>query len=129
MYVDTSALLDRAFGQKNHAAIDLAMRRHITSHGTLVASRLLHLEAERVSVRESLRGATHVEVINQLARTVRSLPLTEQIWQQAHAIRAHVRTLDALHLATCAVVDAVLLCSDHQMLQAADSMGLRIHRL
>ena len=126
LYVDTSALLDRVLGQKRHRTIARALREHGAAGGTLVASRLLHLEVRRVQVRERLAGRD-VGPLQLLAEQVRPLPLTDEVWTAAFEIEQHAKTLDALHLATCKLVGAQLLATDEAMLQAARSLGLGIH--
>lgn len=125
LYVDTSAVLDRALGQKHHQEIAVAMRDH-GSRGRLVASRLMHLEARRAFVRERLRGYD-VSPVLELASEISPLPMDKDVWAEAHAIDHHAKTLDAIHLATCRLVDATLLTTDHAMLQVADAMGIRVH--
>ncbi len=52
------------------------------------------------------------------------LPLTDEVWSAAHDIEADVRTLDALHLATCALVEARLLTSDIRMAVVTHQIGV-----
>src|SRR5690625_2536077 len=55
------------------------------------------------------------------------LPVSDQVWDDAYAIQHHVRTLDALHLATCQLVGAVLLSTDAGMLHVAQELELKVH--
>lgn len=126
LYVDTSALLDRVLGQKRHVDIAAAMRSSALAGGRLVASRLLHLETRRVFVRERLEGR-HLPALITLAGEINPLPVTEDVWAVAHGIEQHTKALDSLHLATCRLVDAELLCSDRNMLSVAAAMGIAIH--
>lgn len=126
LYVDTSALLDRVFGQKNHTAIAAAMREQAAQQGRTVASRLLHLEARRAYVRERLAGHD-VGALTVLAAEIRPLPLTDEVWVEAGAIDQHAKALDAIHLATCKLVGGTLLATDTNMLRVARSMGLEVH--
>lgn len=126
LYIDTSAVLDRALKQKRHREIAAAMRDHGRGGGRLVASRLMHLEARRAYVRERLRGFD-VSAIIELADQVIPLPVTEDVWAGAHAIDQHAKTLDALHLSTCKLVAATLLSTDAPMLQAAAVVGIAVH--
>jgi uncharacterized protein len=126
LYVDTSALLDRVFGQKNHTAIAAAMREQAEQEGRMVASRLLHLEARRAYVRERLAGHD-VGALPILAAEIRPLPLTNEVWAEADAIEQHAKALDAIHLATCKLVGGTLLATDSNMLRVARSMGLEVH--
>lgn len=91
-----------------------------------MSSRLLWLEARRVVVRERQSGNDIASVVEQNLAAIERLPLTEDVWNRAQAIETHVKTLDSLHLATCALVDATLLSFDLQMQKAATAMGLRL---
>lgn len=126
LYIDTSVLLDRILGQKRHEDIAAAMHTHSRGGGRLVSSRLLQLEVRRVVVRESLNGHD-LTSLTRLAEQIVALPVTEEVWSAAHQIDQHVKTLDSLHLATCRLVDATLLCSDSPMLSVAISMGITTH--
>lgn len=126
LYVDTSALLDRAFGQQRHRAIAEVLRSHAGGGGRLVSSRLMHLEARRAFVRERLRGHDARSILA-LADQITALPVTDEVWAAAHAIEQHAKTFDALHLATCALVGAILLSTDAGMLGVADAMGITVH--
>ena len=126
LYVDTSALLDRALGQKRHADIADALHDHGARGDPLVSSRLLHLEVRRVQVREGLAGHD-LAGLGLLADQVVPLPLTEEVWVEAHRIEQHAKTLDALHLGTCRLVEADLLCSGAAMLEVAIALGISIH--
>jgi len=126
LYIDTSALLDRVLGQKRHTEIAVAMHDHGAAGGRLVSSRLLHLEARRVEVRERLAGHD-LSSLAALAGQINALPVTEEVWSAAHAIEQHTRTLDSIHLATCKLVGAELLCSDAAMSNVADALGIALH--
>jgi uncharacterized protein len=120
IYLDTSAFLDRHLGQNNFAAIDEVVVEADRTGTPRVSSRLLHLEARRAQIRDSL---VWEPVVREL-ETVELLPLDEDVWRAAHDIRVHVRTLDALHLATCSLVGATLLASDARMVAAATELGI-----
>lgn len=126
LYVDTSAVLDRALGQKHHREIAAALRDHSRDDGRLVASRLMHLEARRAYVRERLRGYDVSSIVD-LAALINPLPVTEEVWGEAHAIDHHVKTLDAIHLSTCRLVAATLLSTDALMLDVAGAIGITLH--
>lgn len=126
LYVDTSAVLDRALGHKRHLEIAAAMRDHASRGGRLVASRLMHLEARRALAREHLRGHD-VSPVLELAAEISPLPVIEDVWAGADSIDRHTKALDAIHLATCKLVDAALLSTDHAMLQVAGAMGITVH--
>ncbi len=122
IYIDTSAFLDRMLGQNNHVEITTVLKRAERASEPTVSSRLLQLEARRVQVRESLDP----DLVQANVDRVHLLPMTEEVWQGAFKIESHVRTLDALHLATCSVVQARLMTSDVQMAQVADDLGIDV---
>ncbi len=126
LYLDASAFLRRVDADDTDAinAIDAVVTRYRESGGRVVSSRLLWLEARRVTVRERQVGNDISGVVERNLATVDRLPLTEDVWDRAHAIDTHVKTLDALHLATCALVGGVLLSFDAQMRAAAVAMGI-----
>ena len=102
------------------------MERQVADGGELVSSRLLHLEARRIYVREHLLGARHASAIVDLAAEIRGLPVTDEVWEGAAAIDRHVRTLDSIHLATCHLIGADLLSSDASMVEAARHLGITV---
>lgn len=126
LYVDASAFLRRVLNADGADAIDAVIARYADGGGKVVSSRMLWLEARRVTVRERHDGNDIAEVVEENLAGIERLPVTEDIWGLAHAIEAHVRTLDSLHLATCAAVDAHLLSFDAQMRTAATAMGLQV---
>ena len=87
-----------------------------------VSSRLLRTEVVRVLRREG-EPPSAAEAL--LAR-VGMFEITEKIHQQAEAIAAHIRALDALHLATALLVPEVVTVATHddRMANAARLMGL-----
>jgi uncharacterized protein len=126
LYVDTSALLRRVLNKDEAAAIDQLLREQRAADGAIVSSRLLWLEARRAAVRERSQGNDITTVLEQNLQTVQLLPMTDAVWERAFAIETHVKTLDSLHLATCALVDATLMSFDAQMRAAALAMGVRL---
>ena len=65
--------------------------------------------------------------IEERASEFEPLPVDEDVWRAAMNIRQHVKTLDAIHLATCALVpDAVLLSSDSTMRGVAPKLGIKL---
>lgn len=124
LYIDTSAFFDRLLAQNRHEEIAEATTRSLDAGGTVVSSRLLWLEAARVRTREALLGNDLGAPIAASLAAITRLPLTEEICQDAASIPVHVRTLDALHLATCRAAGATLLASDVLLTAAADSLGV-----
>ena len=89
-----------------------------------ISSRLLRTEITRVLRREG-EPANAGEA---LLTRVGLLAITEKIHQQAEAISIHVKTLDALHIATALLVPEVLTLATHDshMAEVAAHLGLPV---
>jgi predicted nucleic acid-binding protein len=99
--------------------------RWIDSHaGQLVSSRLLRTEIVRVLRREQLP----VAAAGPLLSRVGLVSLSDEIASVAESIERHVKTLDALHLATALVVadPAVVVTHDATMAAVASHLGLEV---
>lgn len=128
LYVDTSAVLAVALGEADGPRVQDAIATHAERGADVVSSRLLALEVRRVEVRERSAGRDARQLVA-YAAAIRSLPLDEEVWRQAAAIELHLKTLDSLHLATCAVAGATLLTLDRTMGSVAASIGVTLHPL
>ena len=124
LYLDSSAFLRRVFGAEGADTVDQLVARYTAEGGNVVSGRLLWLEARRVAIRERQLGNDIESEVEANLACVDRLPLTDDVWNAAHAIETHVKTLDSLHLATCSVVDAHLLSFDTEMLAAATALGI-----
>ncbi|MCL2781448.1 MAG: PIN domain-containing protein [Actinomycetia bacterium] len=124
LYLDSSAFLRRAFGHAGTAVVDTAVADYRARGGAVVSSRVLWLEARRVAIRETLLGNDVAEPVERQLDTVEKLPMTEDVWQRAAAIEQHIKTLDALHLATCELIGAELLTFDATMRAVALARGV-----
>lgn len=122
LYLDTSAFLDRLFRQKGHGAVTDALMAAQRAGESVVSSRLLRLEARRTQ----LRVGADWPAMDRQVRELHLLPVNEDVWRAASDIEVHVKTLDALHLATCRLVGARLLSSDEQLRSAAAALGVPI---
>lgn len=120
-YIDASIAL--------HALLpggDLRARRWldaVTRAGDEVfSSMLLHLELTRVLRREGL----DVSMARPVLDRVNLVSIDDGVLRFAAAIEAHVKSLDAIHLATCALLGANIsvVTHDAQMSAAAESLGL-----
>lgn len=101
------------------------MKAELAAGHELASSGLLKLETVRVLRRESLaiRSADHV------LNNVSFYGIDDGVLRFAAAIEPHIKSLDAIHLATCSLLgSAVTLAShDRQMLAAAEEVGLDVH--
>lgn len=88
----------------------------------LVSSRILRTELTRVLRREGRDLAERDLILVHVS----GVPLTEAILTSAEAITAHVRTLDAIHLASALAVgsQAMVVTHDHGLKAASESVGL-----
>lgn len=91
----------------------------------IVSSRILRTEITRVLRREGLPVADRERLLVGVAQ----IPLTEGILQQAEAIGPHVKTLDAIHLASALSIgqDPVVVTHDAEVGAVAEELGLRWH--
>ena len=120
-YIDASVAL--------HALLpggDVRARRWldaVTQAGDEVfSSMLLHLELTRVLRREAL----DVSMARPVLDRVNLVSIDDGVLRFAAAIEAHIKSLDAIHLATCALLGANIsvVTHDMQMSAAAASLGL-----
>lgn len=120
-YIDASIAL--------HALLpggDVRARRWldaVTRSGDEVfSSTLLHLELTRVLRREGLDVVMARPVLDR----VNLVSIDDGVLRFAAAIEAHVKSLDAIHLATCALLGANISVATHdlQMSAAAANLGL-----
>ncbi|MDP9806847.1 putative nucleic acid-binding protein [Trueperella bonasi] len=91
-------------------------------HADLVSSRILQTEITPVLRRESRPPLERDEILDFVAL----VPVSETILQRAESIQSHVRTLDAIHLATAgALPNATVVSHDNQMLLVASDLAMR----
>jgi uncharacterized protein len=92
----------------------------------VVFSRVLRTEITRVLRREGLPVADRDRVLDY----VDTAALDHAVLQEAEAIIPHVRTLDAIHLASalrCGLEDLVIVTHDTTMKAVATAIGFRIN--
>lgn len=120
-YVDTSIAVMALLGHSESAARWLEEIDNDHS-AELVSSRILRTELTRVLRREGLPVADR----ERLLVGVGVVPLTDGILQQAEAIVPHVKTLDAIHLASALAIGGspVIVSHDANMIAVAAELGL-----
>lgn len=111
VYLGTSSFLTLLLGQEGDSTVRSVLRRAEEAGAALVSSRLLWLEAERVTIREGLLGNDIRTAVAQHLAAIERIPVTEDVWVRAASIEQHIKTLDALHLATCELLGADLLAA------------------
>lgn len=123
-YLDTSVAIRILLGHSADAAKWFDQRADLGDD--FVSSRLLELEMARVYRRESLDLGEVADFIAELTL----LRLDDALVEEAAAIRPHVRSLDALHLASAlrVGVEAITVVShDSTMLRVAAELGFAVH--
>ena len=91
----------------------------------VVSSRILRTEITRVLRRECLPVSDRDHILDY----VDTIPLDHVVLQEADAIIPHVRTLDAIHLASAlrsGLEDLVIVTHDTTMKSVAATIGFRI---
>ncbi|MEZ0365771.1 type II toxin-antitoxin system VapC family toxin [Mycobacterium sp. pUA109] len=91
----------------------------------VVSSRILRTEITRVLRRESLPVADRDQILDYID----TIPLDHAVLQEAEAIVPHIRTLDAIHLASAlrsGLDDLVITTHDVTMKSVAVTLGFRI---
>ena len=115
----------RARADGNPAGRDLF--DEVTGHEdtVLVSSRLLQTELTRALRRDNVPVADREAVLANIGLA----PVTEAILTSAEAITEHVKTLDAIHLATALAVgsDVVVVSHDANLKRVAEMLGLSAH--
>lgn len=98
-------------------------RRMFGGEDPLLASVLMRVEVLRVIRREDLPTDT----ADWLLDRIHFVRVDDRILRYASNIEPHVRTLDALHLATAALSDAspTMVTHDAQMRHVANQLGIR----
>ncbi len=123
LYLDTSAaaklLVDEAESEALAAYLD-----GIGGDEDLVSSALLETELRRLAVRLALDQSA----VSDLLARVELVDPPRSLFHEAGLLPgAHLRSLDALHLATALRVDAdTLVAYDARLLDAARSVGLGV---
>ena len=120
-YIDASVALHALL-----AGGDLRARRWIDAAtlagDDIFSSTLLHLELTRVLRREGLEAS----MARPLLQRINLVSIDDGILRFAAAIEAHIKSLDAIHIATCALLGSGIrvVTHDQNMAKVAESLGL-----
>lgn len=124
IYLDSSAALYAILNVPQRSAL----HRWMATSGALhVSSRLLRTEVVRVLRREGIPASQAAPLLDRVGL----LDITREIHRLAEDIRPHIRTLDALHLATAASLERTLdtpltiATHDRTMTSVAHQLSLR----
>lgn len=123
-YLDSSVAVRIMFGHSASAAqwFDSTTGR---DDDRVVSSRILRTEITRVLRRESLPVTGRDQILDYID----TIPLDHAVLQQAEAIIPHIRTLDAIHLASAlrsGLDDLVITTHDETMKSVAVTLGFGI---
>ncbi|RPA06170.1 type II toxin-antitoxin system VapC family toxin [Gordonia sp. OPL2] len=121
VYIDSSVALRTILAVPDRRRIQLWMQSPGT---TFVSSRLLRTEVIRVLRRESRPLADAAPLLDRVGM----LEIGPETHTVAESIEPHVKTLDALHLATALLIGepATVATHDAQMKDVAEHLGLRV---
>jgi predicted nucleic acid-binding protein len=124
-YLDTSVAIRIILGHSSDAAAwfdDATASRS----DRVISSRLLRTEITRVLRREGLPVSHRDQIIDY----IHLAPVDHAILNEAEAIISHIRTLDAIHLASalrCGLDDLVIVTHDKNMAHVAEQLGFPVH--
>ena len=123
IYLDSSAALYAGLNVPQRSAL----HRWMATSGALhVSSRLLRTEVVRVLRREGIPISQATPLLDRVGL----LDITREVHRAAEDIRPHVKTLDALHLATAVTLERTLdtpltiATHDKTMTSVAHQLGL-----
>lgn len=123
-YLDTSVAGRILLG---HSPSALEWFAHAVEDGqSIVSSRLLRTELTRLLRREDLPLHRRAEITDRLG----TIPLDHAVLTVAESILPHVKTLDAIHLASAlqsGLEDLVIVSHDRNLSEVAAQLGFEVH--
>ncbi|MBO0852822.1 MAG: type II toxin-antitoxin system VapC family toxin [Nocardia sp.] len=124
-YLDSSVAVRIILG---HSPESAAWFDRTTSNESdrVISSRLLRTEITRVLRREGLPTSDRDQIIDY----VHIVPMDHAVLTEAEAIISHIRTLDAIHLASalrCGLDELIVVTHDKTMQQVAEQLGFPVH--
>ena len=125
-YLDSSVALRILLGHSESAARWFTDVASDPDGHQLVSSRLLRTEIVRMLRREDM----DLDLKDRILRHVGTIPLDHATLVETEAIVPHLKTLDAVHLASAirsGIEDLVVTTHDGGMQRAARQLGLGIH--
>jgi uncharacterized protein len=130
IYVDSSALLKRAFAEAESDALEDVLQRHAEASDALISSSLAWVEVSR-ALRRRFDGKDPdlvSEASEDAIAGIAERAITPDVISLARRIGPNVlRSLDAIHLATAVLIDAdVLLTYDDRLAEATRANGMAV---
>ncbi|WP_446225257.1 type II toxin-antitoxin system VapC family toxin [Nocardia sp. IBHARD005] len=124
-YLDTSVAVRIILGQSPEAA-EWFDNTASAGAGRVISSRLLRTEMTRVLRREGLPVLERDRVIDYID----IIPIDHAVLNEAEAIISHIRTLDAIHLASAlrsGLEDLTVVTHDKNMATVAGHLGFAVY--
>ncbi|CAN5414577.1 type II toxin-antitoxin system VapC family toxin [soil metagenome] len=123
-YLDSSVAIRMMFG---HSASAAEWFDSVTGNADdrVVSSRILRTEITRVLRREGLPVTDRDQILDY----VDTIPMDHAVLQEAEAIIPHIRSLDAIHLASAlrsGLEDLVIVTHDATMKSVATAIGFHV---
>lgn len=119
VYIDTSLAL---FAITDVHRKDIVIQWMEQLEQPLVSSRLFQTEV----IRAMRRDNRPLEDASPLLERVQLLQITEPILKKAEDIKAHTKTLDAIHLATATVIEDSIILATHDNRMKGIAQDLRL---
>jgi predicted nucleic acid-binding protein len=129
IYFDSSALVKRGLDEPESAAMQAAIDRYLEHGAHLLTSTLAAVETSRAlrSTREAQPPVEVAEAVSLALSGIIQHPISEHVIGIARRLGpSSLRSLDAIHLATAAALDADVVCGyDRRLLDVASELGFR----
>jgi uncharacterized protein len=130
VYFDSSALIKRSVQEAESDAVQAAFDRYVAEDAVIISSSLAWVEVGR-ALRTRLIGGSYGEdeihdaVEGALAGVAERLVTGEVVGLARRVAPLHLRTLDAIHLATAILLDVdEIVVYDDRLIEACRSNGL-----
>ncbi|MGC5617088.1 type II toxin-antitoxin system VapC family toxin [Georgenia sp. Z1491] len=125
IYVDTSSALKLLLEEEGTDRVQQLFGAAKHGRSVLASSRLLRTEMHRIAFRESIP----LPSVTRVLAYVHLVDVTRAILDSAGELPFHLRTLDAIHLATAATLssdddEVQLLTDDSRMRDVGQAMGI-----
>lgn len=127
VYLDSSALVKRIFGERESAALEEALAELVSNQAHLVAWALAWVEVGRAVRRHDAAPSAGRALEAALAGLVQR-PMTDDVVSLArHLAPGDLRTLDAIHLATAVLLAVdVVITYDERLARACRYNGFEV---
>lgn len=114
LYVDSSAMVKRLVDEPESAAFERFLADRLARGDVFVSSSVMTVELHRFAFRQDIPSTNVTTVV----RNVSKVAVSQSIFDTASNLKHHVKTLDAIHLATA------LALKDDDMDDGEDAVSL-----